>query len=86
MKAKWPTVGVSYSREEQWLIDAAKAKARRQRQSFSQYVAGLIEKDLSPTGTGFLINEASSSNIQDVKDARIDSVNYTIRKQRKPSS
>lgn len=59
MANKYKVIGISFSGMED-LLEMAKARARRQRRSFSNYVTGLIEEDLKSVGV--VIDHAAALN------------------------
>ena len=51
MASEYKTVGVSIPFKDLEILRLAKAKAQRERRSFSNYVCGLIETDLAADGS-----------------------------------
>lgn len=82
MSQKYKTVGVSFPKNDLPLLDAAKAKAKSRRWSFSNYVCSLIEADLQ--SQALELKETSSSKILEAADRNSDQSNYKIRRPRKP--
>lgn len=84
---KYKTVGVSFPRNDLPLLDAAKAKAKARRWSFSNYVCSLIQADLESAAKSsgpHELNDASLSTVELKKAESIAELRYKIRSRRKP--
>ena len=75
MRPKWKVEAISFKGGDVHLIAPAKAKALAQRSSFSNYVVGLIEKDLN---SGHLLHDAAAAPVPE----KLEPVKYKLSSKR----
>lgn len=75
------TKGISFPDEN--LLNAARAKAKAEGRSLSNYICRLIELDLASRQLA-LHEETSSAKIEEIAQHRKADTTYKIRRQRKP--
>ena len=81
---KYNVRGVSFSGNEE-LLAHAKARAKEQGRSLSNYIVQLIRADISNLEP-LILKEPNSAKIQSIADNIENEVRYTIRRRRKPTS